>query len=761
VSDIPGLPSAIGIEAVECVADSPSGMTVRVTGRWRRRRPEWHGPAMLVVEAGERRHRVPAMPEPPSLTGTLPGTWRMSFSVPEELIEYLSGRTWLQLGAVMAPLSLAEVVHAAQRRTPAESVPPRPPVDPELLAERQKLGYEFAAQSARRRAEEAEARAAELQNEIGRLLDERAAARREPEALRAEVAERERQVLALRQRLHAEEDERGEAQERLAEREHDLERLRDRARQLSEREHELERELRRAHRAVDEAQHQAAVARAELARARATQAPREPVTEPGPAATEIRTPPPPPGPADAVRLIAETRLMAHAHRARRRQSPATRAPTPPTAAHELEQDLLARERASPQEALRRERAAAAELIEREREVARAMLEREREAARVALEQATRAGDDAEVRVLKSARENLARDLASLRLELSREREARRRAEERVAALEADLAAQRQRSARALQAIVEFRQELQELRAAPAPEPTDATEPEEAPVQPARLEAALERLREQHPPAEPPPAASERAAPSTPQLTPAAQRATDAIPRLFSQLVREDPAAAGRLVLQLLPAQPLVHPRPLAYDLVLAPATTVRVTSAAPPPQIELDGAPRPSDQTQFRVDGSPAALARLIAAGPLRRRLTRRAARLYGDARSFRALRALVQTPISLQRLIATGAELEPLLALRAIALMIDPRATVAERFSIAHRPALDAAPTATLHIRDGAPPAVSQPTLGQLGPEATLTLVCSPGALLPALLGARPPGTETLGDERPLGLLAHWLESA
>ncbi len=90
MSDPPGLPSALGIESVETIPEGNS-LTVRVTGRWRRRRPEWRGPAILVVEAQGTRYRFPAMPDPPSVTGTMPGTWRMTFSVAPELGPHLSG----------------------------------------------------------------------------------------------------------------------------------------------------------------------------------------------------------------------------------------------------------------------------------------------------------------------------------------------------------------------------------------------------------------------------------------------------------------------------------------------------------------------------------------------------------------------------------------------------------------------------------------------------------------------------------------------
>jgi hypothetical protein len=66
------LPSSLGIEAVECLAEGRS-VTVRVTGRWRRRRPEPRGQATLVVETETGRRRFPVMPEPPSLSGAAGG----------------------------------------------------------------------------------------------------------------------------------------------------------------------------------------------------------------------------------------------------------------------------------------------------------------------------------------------------------------------------------------------------------------------------------------------------------------------------------------------------------------------------------------------------------------------------------------------------------------------------------------------------------------------------------------------------------------
>ena len=160
------LPSSLGIEAVECVAEGGPSLTVRVIGRWRRR-PEVRGQATLVVETEAGRQRFQAMPEPPSLTGAAPGTWQMTFSVPAALAPVLPGRTFLQLGGVMVPLPIREVTIAAGPSA-------------EVLEERRIRGSELAAESARRRA-------TELADSVQRLEGELEQARAESDRLRDEI----------------------------------------------------------------------------------------------------------------------------------------------------------------------------------------------------------------------------------------------------------------------------------------------------------------------------------------------------------------------------------------------------------------------------------------------------------------------------------------------------------------------------------------------------------------------------------------------
>ncbi len=275
MSDPPGLPSALGIESVETIPEGNS-LTVRVTGRWRRRRPEWRGPAILVVEAQGTRYRFPAMPEPPSLTGTMPGMWRMSFSVARELGPHLSGRSWLQLGSLIVPLPVfAETKIGGLSGGPAVADGPEAGHEPPLQPRRP---GELAIEHARRRADEAEALAAELALRVEQL--ERAL-----EEARAQPARLERARRAAEQSSHAESARRAELEEQLAEQERALEEARERAAALARRVEELESELRRLRRTADEAVHLAAGERA--ARLRAEQIAQErPPPEPEPPAPD-------------------------------------------------------------------------------------------------------------------------------------------------------------------------------------------------------------------------------------------------------------------------------------------------------------------------------------------------------------------------------------------------------------------------------------------------------------------------------------------
>jgi hypothetical protein len=203
-----GSSAAVGIESVEWLDAGAGQLTVRVTGRWRRRRGwvESRGPTMLVIEAEGRRHRVPATPEPPSVGGAAPGTWRLSFTLPPELARGLGGHVWLALGTVTVPLpvpeSAAGPAPAADAAAEAATAPgPDDAGSPDASSERDSGRLEI--ERAWRRADTAERTAGELGERVSAL--ERALEReRADRALPAGPAGPADPAGAERERLRAE-----------------------------------------------------------------------------------------------------------------------------------------------------------------------------------------------------------------------------------------------------------------------------------------------------------------------------------------------------------------------------------------------------------------------------------------------------------------------------------------------------------------------------------------------------------------------------
>jgi len=287
-------------------------------------------------------------------------------------------------------------------------------------------------------------------------------------------------------------------------------------------------------------------------------------------------------------------------------------------------------------------------------------------------------------------------------------------------------------------------------AAPATKPAPAPEPPEPGLglDPLRLSAARERLRAAAP-ADPvvsarQPAAPLREGPVAPWLAPALQR-----------LLEREPATAGRLAIGLLPAQALFAQRPLRYDLRLEGWGTVSVDLEPGVATVSSRSVPRERGVTDVRIATDHVGAARLLFG---RRRRLRRTARVRGSRRALRELRRLARAPYGIRDLANVGVTLDPLLALRLVALAVDPQATRGERFAIAHGPHAGGPVDAWLRIADGEEPMA----LDAAPPEPVrLTLRCTRGALLPLLAGAElPPGESGTidGDEAALGLLRGWI---
>jgi hypothetical protein len=341
--------------------------------------------------------------------------------------------------------------------------------------------------------------------------------------------------------------------------------------------------------------------------------------------------------------------------------------------------------------------------------------------------------------------------AQMRAIAHSERAARREAQARAATLERRLHEQVARATRAYEALAQLRAELAAVREArenPAVAPDTPTESGAAPpdtpagpVDAARLEAALTRLRD-----------------ATPDPRAPAQPSTRWLEPVFKRLAERDPAAAGRLAVALLPAQPLAYPLPLTYDLVLSELGCVSVTSAAGEARVEFRDGPRPGEHTQLVITGELAGLGRLLARRWARRRARGGGARAKGDKKALRALRALVRTPVRLEQLYAAGFRPEPSLSLLLASLMIRREWAQGEDFIIAHYEVDATEPGAALRVCDKPP--VASGVAAELRPGAT-RIRCAAEALLPVLVGA--PRTDAVieGDVRPLRVLQEWLGRA
>jgi TolA-binding protein len=637
MADPPDLQGAIAIEAVEWTAGEDDKLTISVRGRWRRRRQVLSGLPALVIEAEGRRHRFTATPEPPSLGGAPPGGWQMTFTVPAWLAPHLGGRAWLQLGLAVVPLPRA--VGAGQR-----------PIDPDTLSERRMRTAELAEHRARARVSEAEAVVVELTIRVQELERSLKQAQREPDRLRELLAERDQQRRVADQRAHAEYAMRLELEEELAGGgSRDDERRRLDAGELAaaeERVRELELELEDLHRRVAEAEQLAAAARAVPDPEPAAAAPFDLRPELEIAARPARATPAPLSGRTTVASSVELRAL----RDERglialRGAPAEAEPEPQlhdtiaALRHELGLRAAAEARATSRLALA------------EREAGRTAPEID--AGRFATVLADLRAEFEQLAAL-AQREASVRTLTEQRV---------RELERRIAELEVELHDRDERARRAFDGLGELRALLARLaggtldRPPAAPAIERERPPEAGPAAPevaierfddalARLRAAAEPHAEDAPVQPPEPAAGRSDAATTRWLREA-----------FTRLLAADPATAGELLVALLAAQGTAWPDPIAYDFVLAPDDVIRVTSTGgggARAVVEHSTTPRALEEVAFRASGDHAQLARLIVAGPFRRRMMRRGlARVEGARSALAAPEAILDTQLGVAELLA------------------------------------------------------------------------------------------------------------
>lgn len=306
-------------------------------------------------------------------------------------------------------------------------------------------------------------------------------------------------------------------------------------------------------------------------------------------------------------------------------------------------------------------------------------------------------------------------------------------------------------------------------AVPKPPPLPSGHAPRAPIEPERLMAALDRLRQAapsgpeaadeppsrpSPPATPPPASGPRPAPAGWLL------------RALTRLVDESPALGGEVIVGLLPAQHLHTPGPLAYDLLLGADGLIRVSVLSGRTQVERfpaaplagseEALPRHPSEVNFQVLGDLSGLARLLMGGGGHRRLGRGVARIRGDRASFELLQDLLARPAPLPEMIRAGACPGALPSLALAGALLAPTQTAGHLLTLAHlRPGALTA-RAFLHINSRQAPRVSTTPAAR---PVDIAVVCPDERLLGALTG--PEAADVQGDRELLEQLRGWIREA
>lgn len=193
-------------------------------------------------------------------------------------------------------------------------------------------------------------------------------------------------------------------------------------------------------------------------------------------------------------------------------------------------------------------------------------------------------------------------------------------------------------------------------------------------------------------------------------------------RALVRLAEDDPGAAGRLLVALLPGQAAVVDEPLTYDLTIRGIGLYAVTLAGGTGRAEPLSARRSRRVAAFHLMADPRTLAELLAGEDHGIGRLTGAARFRGRRRRLRALRPLATSRIALAELVRAGARVEPGAAWRMLGIAVRPAWTRGMHFTIAQVVTGPEPETWYLTARDGAGLAVTSGPPPQ-PPAATVSM--------------------------------------
>jgi hypothetical protein len=228
-----------------------------------------------------------------------------------------------------------------------------------------------------------------------------------------------------------------------------------------------------------------------------------------------------------------------------------------------------------------------------------------------------------------------------------------------------------------------------------------------------------------------------------------------------KLAHDDPRAATRLLLGLVPVQRALVAPPVEYDLTIRGDGTYAISIGQQGATAKPLPGPRPRRQAAYHVSADVVTLAELLAGVPKRMGRWFGPIKVHGRRRGAEALRdALVGARLDLAAAARAGAEPEPELVFRAFAYAIHPAWTKGHSFTVAQEIADPSPQRWHVVVRDGAPVAVERRATS--APDAVVTM--SRATYLHLLRGEQAPSGERpaiRGDRAAVALLRAWTERA
>jgi hypothetical protein len=229
-----------------------------------------------------------------------------------------------------------------------------------------------------------------------------------------------------------------------------------------------------------------------------------------------------------------------------------------------------------------------------------------------------------------------------------------------------------------------------------------------------------------------------------------------------KLAHDDPRAATRLVLGLVPAQRALVTAPLEYDLTIRDSGTYAVSVAGNAATARAIGEPRPRGEASFHASADIVTLAELLAGVEKRMGRWIGSVKVHGRRRDAETLRAaLAGASLDLASAARAGADLDPDLVFRAFAYAIHPSWTKGHAFTVAQELAGQQPQRWYVAVRDGKPVTVERRAPAQ-PPDAVVSMTRA--AFSHLLRGENPPSGErptVRGDRAAVALLKGWTERA